>query len=225
MTKRLIAPLVFGVLGIAILLSLGTWQFRRMVWKESVIAAVATRLQADPVAIPLDAGFERDNYLRVSVTGSLSGDEIHVLSSQKYSGPGFHIISKMNTEAGAILVDLGFVRETQKNNPRPVGEFTITGNLLWPDDIDDSFTPDPDIVKNFWFARDLPVMAQHLATKPILVVASKVSPAIDGLPTPVPVAANIFNRHLEYVITWFSLAAVWFGMTVYLLWRIRQKTV
>jgi surfeit locus 1 family protein len=43
---------------------------------------------------------------------------------------------------------------------------------------------------------------------------------------PVPVSVEgIPNNHRQYAITWFSLAAVWAGMTLYLLWRIRRKTV
>ncbi|MGB3148971.1 MAG: SURF1 family protein, partial [Paracoccaceae bacterium] len=30
------------------------------------------------------------------------------------------------------------------------------------------------------------------------------------------------NNHLNYAITWFSLAVVWAGMTLALAWRIRQ---
>jgi len=225
MTKRMIAPLIFGVLGIAILLSLGTWQLRRMVWKEQVLSNIALRMQADPVAIPTGANVERDNYLSVTVTGALVGPEIHVLTGKKFIGPGFEIIRRMNTNAGPVLIDLGFIPEADKNMRRPSGDFTITGNLLWPDDTDDSFTPDPDIEKNFWFSRKLELMAKHLGTQEILLVANQVFPLTEGMPTVVPVAANISNRHLEYVITWFSLAVIWFGMTVYLLWRIRRQTV
>jgi surfeit locus 1 family protein len=47
----------------------------------------------------------------------------------------------------------------------------------------------------------------------------------DGvIPQPVT-TAGFRNDHLNYAITWFSLAAVWLGMTVYLLWRIRARTV
>jgi surfeit locus 1 family protein len=35
---------------------------------------------------------------------------------------------------------------------------------------------------------------------------------------------GIPNNHLNYAVTWFSLAAVWAGMTLLLLWRIRQRT-
>jgi surfeit locus 1 family protein len=37
--------------------------------------------------------------------------------------------------------------------------------------------------------------------------------------------SGIPNDHWGYAVQWFSLAAVWLGMTAYLLWRIRQRTV
>ncbi len=224
MTKRMIGPVIFGVVGVAILLSLGFWQLRRMEWKQGLLDEIATRISATPVALPDQPDRMRDNYLHVQITGALSGEEIHVLSSQKYAGPGYEIIARLATDQGPVLVDMGFVPEAQKNAARPTGTYTITGNLLWPE-ATGSFTPEPDIAKNVWFARDLPAMAAHLKTPEVLVIASAFEPANPDLPKPVQLASNIPNRHLEYVITWFSLAIVWFGMTLYLLWRIRQKTV
>jgi surfeit locus 1 family protein len=32
------------------------------------------------------------------------------------------------------------------------------------------------------------------------------------------------NDHLGYAVTWFGLAAVWAGMTIYWLWRIRRRS-
>ena len=42
--KRLIAPLILGVGGIAILISLGTWQLRRLEWKEGILAEIEARI-------------------------------------------------------------------------------------------------------------------------------------------------------------------------------------
>jgi surfeit locus 1 family protein len=35
--------------------------------------------------------------------------------------------------------------------------------------------------------------------------------------------AGIPNDHLEYAVTWFSLAAIWAGMTGFFLWRTRAR--
>ena len=56
--------------------------------------------------------------------------------------------------------------------------------------------------------------------------ATDVRPGMTGEIEPMPVdSSGIPNDHMNYAITWFSLAAVWLGMTAYLLWRIRQRTV
>ncbi len=73
---------------------------------------------------------------------------------------------------------------------------------------------------NIWFARDIAELAAQLHTEPVLIIAR--SDTGDGIePLPVDTAA-IPNDHLQYAITWFSLAAVWLGMTAFLLWRIKR---
>ena len=121
-----------------------------------------------------------------------------------------------------ILVDRGFVLTTAKANAREIGPVTITGNLQWPQETDD-FTPAPDLAANIWFARDVPVMADALKTLPILLVArSSTPPAADISPLPID-TARIPNDHLQYAITWFSLAAIWLGMSLFFLRRRAPK--
>ena len=223
---RYIFALVLGIGGVAVLLWLGFWQLDRLDWKEAKLAEIGTRMTADPVAVPEAASEAADNYLRVRAEGRLVGPEIHVLTSKKFVGPGFLVIRKLELADGrAVLVDLGFVPEDQKTTDRPEVEVAVTGNLLWPNEIDPWFTPEPDLPGNRWFARDLPAMADTLGATPLLIVASAVDPAAPPMPEPVRVAANVPNDHLQYAITWFSLAACWLAMTAYLIWRIRRRTV
>ena len=64
-------------------------------------------------------------------------------------------------------------------------------------------------------------MAQALDTEPLLLIAAN---ATDPVLTPLPVGTEgIPNDHLQYAITWFSLAVVWIAMTVYFLWRPRAR--
>ena len=63
----------------------------------------------------------------------------------------------------------------QKDSDPPTGTVTVTGNLQWPQETD-SFTPEPDLRKNIWFARDVPAMAAALDTREVLVVARAMSP-------------------------------------------------
>lgn len=235
MTKRMILPLLFGISGIAVLLWLGFWQLDRLEWKERVLSQISTKMAAtpDPLIKHYKSLAPRSqlNYTRVEFEGELTQTEAHVLTSIKFKGPGYRILKEVWWNGKNFLVDLGFVPESQKNAKRPIGTIRVIGNILNPDDYDEKFTPDPDLEKNIWFARFMPMLAQELGVTPFLVVAETVEHLEDGkwVPyaavTPLPVSVNIPNDHLQYAITWFSLALVWFGMTVYLLWRIKRKTI
>jgi surfeit locus 1 family protein len=241
MTRRMIAPLVFGIVGVAILLSLGFWQLRRLEWKEAILAEIAGRLAAEPVAVPPDATPGADQYLRVRATGTLDSGELHVYTSVPQRGVGYRVIAPMTLADGRrVLLDRGFVPIGDKDAARPPGPIAVTGSLAWPQETD-RFTSDPDRAKNIWFARDVPQMAAALETAPVMIVVAESAaagapgarpvsqPASQPVsqpasqPIPQPVTVNIPNDHLQYAITWFLLAIVWTLMTGYLLYRIKRR--
>lgn len=219
--RRLALPLLFGITGVAILLSLGIWQMQRLAWKEAALAQIDARIGAMPVDLPAAPTPEADRFLPVTVTGELTGEFVDVLVSRKEIGAGFRVIAVLVAEDGRrVLIDRGFLPEMSRGLPREVTALEVTGNLLWPDEVD-GFTPAPDAKTGIWFARDLPAMAAALHAEPILIVAR--SDTGDGI-DPMPVDSSaIPNDHLNYAITWFSLAIAWAGMTVLLLWRNRRK--
>jgi surfeit locus 1 family protein len=221
MLKRVLIPLLFGLVGAAILISLGAWQMQRLTWKQAILSDISSRITAAPVALPQAVDPVDDKFLPVLAQGVITSDEIHVLVSQKQIGAGYRIIAAFETDDGRrILLDRGFVKASQKNAPRPVGQAIIAGNLHWPDEITSSI-PEPDLKADIWFARDVPAMAQHLKTEPVLIIAREVSLENDPV-TPLPVdTVGIPNDHLQYAITWFSLAAIWLVMTLSFLWRAR----
>jgi surfeit locus 1 family protein len=222
MTRRMILPLIFGIAGMAILLALGIWQVQRLAWKQAVLATISTRLEAAPVALPVSPDPAADLYLAVTVSGRFTGAMIDVLTSRKEIGAGYRVVEAFETGDGRrIMVDRGFLPIEDRDRARVAGAATVVGTLNWPDETD-RFTPPPDPASGMWFARDVPAMAEALGAEPVLVVAR--SQTGDGI-EPMPVdTSGIPNDHLSYAITWFSLAAVWMGMTVLLLWRIRRRT-
>jgi len=221
MRRNVIVPLLFGIVGVAILVSLGVWQVQRLQWKNHILSDIETRIAAEPVTLPDAPDPESDKYLPVVVEGDFTGERIRVLVSLKQVGAGYRYISVMETAAGRILVDRGFARTDAEGGPEASRDVRITGNLHWPDEVD-GYTPDPDLEAGIWFARDVPRMAAHLETRPVLVIASKTSET-NPFATPLRLdSAGIPNDHLEYAITWFSLAAIWAGMTGFFLWRTRR---
>lgn len=219
---RLIGALVLGVAGVAILMSLGIWQMQRLAWKEAILADITARIVADPVALPTAADPEADRYLPVALEGQFDPQFVRVLVSQKGIGAGYRIIAALETAEGRrVLVDRGVIAVAAgmpAPNDAPV---SVIGNLHWPEERD-GFTPENDLADNLWFARDVAALAEHLRAEPILVIARELTPPEAPI-QPLPVGVdNIPNDHLSYAVTWFSLAAVWLGMTLFLLWRIRR---
>lgn len=220
--RRLIFPAILGLGGCAILIALGVWQLQRLAWKTAILAEIDSRIAAAPVDLPDAPDPARDEYLPVTVTGALGGVEARVLTSVKDRGPGFRVVSVLTAGDRTLLVDLGFVPETARDANRMAESVTVTGNLLWPDEVD-RWTPAPDLPAGLWFARDLPAMAQALGTESLLVVARDLSGADLGV-SPLPVtSAGIPNDHRGYALTWFGLAAVWAAMSGYLMWRVARR--
>jgi surfeit locus 1 family protein len=150
----------------------------------------------------------------------LGPDHVRVLVSQRGQGAQYRIISPFETGERRIMVDRG-VMPTEGAPPLNAGPVTVTGNLHWPREVD-GFTPGADLARNIWYARDVarwpPIRGR---AGPVIARDLSVS---DAPLTPLPVdTSGIPNDHLNYAITWFSLAALWMGMTLYLLWRIRRK--
>jgi len=220
MNRRMIAPAIFGLVGIAILMSLGNWQLRRLAWKEGILAAMDARLAAPGVPVPQSPNPVADLYLSVIAEGEMGEGEVHVLSSSPQTGPGYRIIAPFTLKDGRrILIDRGVVGEADKNAARPLESGVLAGNLLW---MQEEATFPPDLAKNIWFSRPPDELAEVLGTEPILVVLRQTT--LSTGPHAVAIGLNIPNSHLGYAVTWYLFALVWAGMTLYLLIRIKRKT-
>ena len=210
MRRSAVGLAITGIVGLAVLLSLGSWQVRRLHWKAAILSEITGKLQGEPVELPAAPDPATDKYLPVRVSGRQDGMPLQV-----WYPPSYRLIAPfITTDGRRIMIDRGLASGT----PELTGEITITGNLAWPDETD-GFTPAPD--GTLFFARDVTLMAEALGTEPVLIVAR--SDTGQGT-EPQPVGtAGIPNNHLQYAITWFSLAAIWAGMTVYALWRMRRE--
>jgi surfeit locus 1 family protein len=222
MKRGVAAAVVFGVVGTAVLIGLGVWQLKRLAWKEHQITKLEQRLSQAPVALPSQPDAERDKFLRVALTGSIDGRELHVLTSQMPWGAGFRVIVPVIGAGGRkVLVDLGYVPEDAKDPAlRPATTVDVVGALYWPNETD-GFTPQPDRAANIWFARDLGAMADELGTEPLLIIAER--HASGEWPKPLRLGVNLPNDHLQYAITWFTLALVWAVMSSMLVRRESKR--
>ncbi|MDT8328416.1 MAG: SURF1 family protein [Roseovarius sp.] len=219
--RRYIIPVIFGLAGAAVLVALGSWQLDRLAWKEAILADIRAQISAPPTVLPDRPDINDHRHLPVEVRGTLGDTALRVLVSQKQIGAGYRLISAFDTGARRVLLDRGFISVNDPLPAPPAGMIEVIGNLHWPDERLSS-TPENDVAKNIWFARDLAPMADLLGTEPYLIVARKISVTEPGV-TPLPLdISGIPNDHLNYAITWYSLAVIWLAMTGFFLWRMRQ---
>jgi surfeit locus 1 family protein len=211
--RRFLAPLIIGLAGAAVLMSLGLWQVERLAWKEGVLAEIAAQIEGPAQPLPRTISQRAQRYMPVALEGEIGAQALYVLVSAKQRGAGWRVISPFETDDGRrVLVDRGFLPVAQKEVALTSGTASVVGNLHWPDDRNAS-TPQNDVAGNIWYARDLGPMAEILGTEPLLVVARDLAPPDDAV-TPMPVdTSGIPNDHLEYAATWFGLAAIWVMMT------------
>lgn len=214
--KPYLFPILLGAAGIAVLVSLGLWQLQRLEWKEALLDEIEARIATAPVALPASVSPREDAYLAVRATGRIDGPGIPVFGTWRGAGAGYRIVAPFVVGERRILVDLGVAPSADL--PLPDTEIVVEGNLHWPDERED----DPGAA--IWTNLDVAAMAERLGTEPTLIVARE----IEGIAPPamlVPLGTEgIPNSHLGYAIQWFGLAAVWAGMTAFLLWRIHSRT-
>jgi len=220
--KRNLPVLIASAIVLAILVSLGNWQVRRLAEKEAYLAELGAMISAEAVALPQQATPEDHQFLAVRTEGRFTGAPLRFLVSTRDAGAGYRFVQAFETEGRRVMVDRGFIPTARKDMTVPENAATVTGNLHWPNERD-SYTPENDRAANIWYAREVPLMAEALGAEPLLIVAREITPPQDGI-APLPVdTSGIPNRHLEYIITWYGLALTWVIMTAYFL-RRRART-
>ena len=130
--SRFIAPLLFGLIGAAILVGLGSWQMQRLDWKLGVLAQIEQRISAPPEPLPTEVSPSAHKYQPVALQGEILAPELRVLVSRKQIGAGYLIVSPFRTGDRLILLDRGFTRDENKDAPRRSGAAQVIGNLVGP---------------------------------------------------------------------------------------------
>lgn len=220
--RRWLFVLIVGLGGISLLAALGVWQTQRLIWKNGIIAEIEARLAGAPTYLEGDETFETHNYRRAIAEGQFTDEPpARFLTSLKPFGPGFRIIHTFELlRGGRILIDRGFVRQGETPPPPSTDLVALTGVLHWPAE-KNAFTPNPNLRERLWFDRDVASLAEALDAQPVMLVLGENE---SRSPISIPVStAGIPNNHLAYAITWYSLAVVWFVMTVVTILRWRRS--
>lgn len=226
--RPLFWPTVFSAAGILVLLALGAWQVQRLHWKEGLIAARHRAVAAAPVPAPRDpAAARRLEYHPVFVDGRFEyGREIHIHAISRRGEAGFDVATPLVAPDGrTVIVNRGFVPTALADPARRAegqvaGQVHITGLLrLPPAEKPGWFLPDNDPARGEWFWVDLGAIAaaDRLADVALYYIDADRTPNPGGWPRGGTTRLSLPNHHLQYAITWFSLAVAL--AVIYLLYR------
>ena len=216
---------VLSLVGIVVLVNLGLWQVDRLQWKEAILTTIAERTSSEPIDVSRIATIFAETgdveYMPASVTGRfLHEGERFFLST--FDGQAGWNVSTPLLVAGtndAIFVNRGFVPYAAKDPaaraPGQVeGEVTITGLARnAPTEKPADFIPDNDPAQNVFFWKNIDALGEGLdlpagvTLLPFLIDAGP-GEAPGGYPVGGVTVIDIPNNHLQYAITWFSLAAI-----------------
>lgn len=233
---RLLA-LLLGLAVLAVLLALGTWQVKRLAWKEGLIATIETRVGSTPQPLAaIEAQFATTgdvDYTPVEANGRfLHQGESHFFATWQGASGYFVYTPFQLVDGRVVLVNRGFVPFDRKEAAtRPQGQIEgmtrIAGLARNPlAEKPSSIVPDNDLARNIFYWKDISAMSarsglpKDTTVLPFFIDADK-TPNPGRLPIGGVTLIDQPNSHLQYAVTWYGLAAALVG--VYAVWLLRWR--
>ncbi|WP_409517158.1 SURF1 family protein [Ensifer sp.] len=203
----------------AAFIALGTWQVQRLFWKLDLIDRVDARVHAEPVPAPPRSQWpavsaDRDEYRRVTASGTFAHDKAVLVQAVTERGAGFWVMTPLiQDDRSAILINRGFVPMDRRGalaraEASPAaGPVRVTG-LLRMAEPGGGFLRTNDPAANRWYSRDVAGIAKAKAltdAAPYFIDADA-TPNRGGLPVGGLTVVSFRNSHLVYAATWYALA-------------------
>jgi cytochrome oxidase assembly protein ShyY1 len=234
---------IFTLAMVALFVGLGLWQLQRRFEKHALIAMLTERLAAAPLALLAPPQWralspESDGFRRVSFTATyakLPDAMVYSAGSavrDDIAGPGTWAFLPARLATGeTVVVNTGFVQNTMQDRnleDRAVARLitgqpvTLTGYIRFPETAG-MLTPSENLAKRLWFARDHLAMARALGWGEIAPFYIDLEQPIPqgGIPKPGPLDVHLKDDHLQYAITWFTLAGA--VVMAFALWWRKQR--
>lgn len=225
---------------LAILIGLGVWQLERAKWKTGLLEGLRQALNAapQPFSIANAASGVLPEFQRVSLGGRFrENGDVWVYSATPAEfdrltreGYGYFLFSAVDVDGRTVLVSRGFVPASLafRDYPRPA--LPVDG-IVRLSEQPTRWTPEPDRAKRVFYAADLNAIASGLDLTPSTVLRSQyveLTPVPGQAGTwpaprnPETLLGQIPNRHFEYALTWFGLAATLLAIAAIYVFRRKR---
>jgi surfeit locus 1 family protein len=233
-SPRLLFPALLTLVMLGVLLSLGTWQVKRLHWKLERIETISLRQNAAPIGLKNGADIaalqEPSHHYQAALLRGRFGPQQVFWYTQISRAPaglppqarrGYHVLSPFYLSDGSVMmVDRGFVPEALKETLAAPDGVTqeIAVVLRWPDQRG-TFDAGDQPADNLFYVRDPQAIGAHwqISLPPVI---GELAATPDGQwPYGGQTRMVLSNNHLQYAVTWYGLAVVLVFISG--LWHIR----
>ena len=235
--RALLWPTIVTAFGLALLLTLGTWQLERLAWKSSLTAKRDAHLAAPVFDVTPDSQpTEPLEFRRVTVRGTYLHDrEFHLLARTYKGSAGIHLVTPLvgadpAADAPVILVNRGWVpNEFSDPATRPgsqvTGIVTVEGIARAMPRRRGWFAPKNEPSRNVWHSVDIGQISAALG-RPVaaFIVEAGPAPNAGGIPLGGQTRLSLRNDHLGYAVTWYTLAVALAAIYVFFVGRVLKRS-
>ena len=209
-----VVPTLAAAAVIAATLWLGRWQADRAEEKAGLQALYEARARETPLQLGGSSPAHDLVFRRVVASGRWIGERQIFVDNRVHGGrAGFHVVTPLRLAGSdaAVLVDRGWIARTAAY-PRapevavPAGDVTVTGLVTTPPRRVLELSADT-VSGNVWQNLSIERVARASGLKllPVVVIDDHPPPGLEAVHERPDAGVE---RHREYALTWFSLAAL-----------------
>lgn len=211
----------------------GNWQHRRMQEKEALQDGMRKAAAIAPVALPKAVDdWHAWRFRQVVARGEYDTPRQILIDNKVRAGRvGFEVVTPFRlADGGAVLVDRGWIaagpsRATLPQSSPPTGTMTVTGRIDLPPrnyyELGSGAPPTGPLWEHLDPARF--AQATGIAVLPVVIDATDAASTADLLQDAALPDTGI-DRHLSYMIQWYTFAAMAAGLWAWFTLRTRVRS-
>ena len=210
---KYLSPLLV-LTGVIILIGLGSWQLHRLDKKNHFIESLERNI-SEP-GIPIDQIQGDPIYSKARIGGKFLANKNIFLYGRRSASPekdGYYLLSAFKSNGGSTyLVSRGWIPHSLKDNLGQFGSIEIDDNfdaIILPGEKKQFMVPENDNKNQVWFTINLDMAKEVLGITEdkfyLMQINSSTLPE-GGKALSTAHLSKVRNNHLEYAITWYSLA-------------------
>ena len=214
-----ISASILTIAGISILCGLGTWQLKRLEWKESLLEKIEERQHSFIETLKVSDLSVENEFINGQIKARpLYNKEIAIVPRTYDEQVGMHVIPPFELEDGTtLLVNRGWAPKDYKLGRAPewtksdFGHIPHIAGTIRSYPKANSFTPKNDPAEGKWYHIEPNEIAAALnlsAPAPVMLYEIDLLDGAHGkhYPTPLALEPKINNNHLQYAYFWFAMA-------------------